>query len=366
MAKAALHNRYSTPRRQVRTVRILIRPGKYILKQAVDLSLDNAFSVSVETMDVPENVFRPVRPLLQQEQPLQEQPAAQRRTPPKRRTSFTSLLRCSRPDAVEDTEIEETDWDRDWLMEGGPASPPPGQATLILRSRRHNEPVFRIRQGVLCLKNVEIQHNSHGLDIWNGNAAVQIQPDMDDDDLPVITNPRPTAVLERCQVTSRSGRGIVCIDGGLIRVSHTCVRDCAATGIYIGGPGSAAHVLKTDVIRNGVGNRSRRGIARGHSGVYLEQGVARITDCNVSHNTLAGVSVVSPDNASITLEETDLCANGTYQLELPPPGTPSRRRSTTNNNRMETAGQGGRFRSGLLLSENPSPPGPVLHPHFLG
>jgi Right handed beta helix region len=189
------------------------------------------------------------------------------------------------------------------------------------------------------------------VDIWNGNAAVQIQPPVGPDDQPMVVVPGPTAVLDRVDITSASGRGIVNIDGGQVTIRGCYVHDCAATGIYVGGPGSRAVIELTDVVRNGNGNSNhRRGIPRGHSGIYLEQGNARIIDCNISHNSLTGISAVSPDNAILNLEESDLVSNGTFQLEMPSPGTVARRESVTQNNRMESIGLA-RSRSGLIPDE---------------
>jgi len=327
---------------QNRTVRVLLRPGKYYLREAITVQSIGGVKISIETMDVPQNVFRPTRPTELMEQPPLEAPA-----PPKRSNSFSRLMRCSRPNYdVEETErSESSDYsEADWM---GIHPHPPTHATLVLRSRRPNEPVFRVRQGSLVLKNVEIQHNSHGIDIWNGNSAVQIQPPLGNDEIPMVVNPRPCALLEKVKISSRSGRGIVNIDGGKVVIRNCAIVDCAATGIYVGGPGSQALVEHSDVLRNGVGNRSRRGIARGHSGVYLEQGLARIVDCAISGNTLTGISSVSPENAVLNLEDCDLVSNGTYQLEMPPPGTNARRRSITNNNTMSVTGVA-RLRSGLL------------------
>ena len=188
-------------------------------------------------------------------------------------------------------------------------------------------------------------------DIWNGNAAVQIQPPIGLDDQPMMVVPVPTAVMEQVEITSSSGRGIVNIDGGFVTIRKCYVHDCAATGIYVGGPGSRALIEKTDVVRNGNGNvHHRRGIARGHSGIYLEQGHAHILDCNVSQNSLTGISAVSPDNAILKLEESDLFSNGTYQLEMPAVGTLARRESFTQNNIMAATGFG-RSRSGLVLEQ---------------
>jgi Right handed beta helix region len=333
---------------QVRSVRILLRPGKYYLKQAIEVQAVVGVTVSMETMEMPRNLYRPVRhfaAIMEQPLPVNETAAVTKRAP-----SFRSLFSCNRQETNTGTESEETDFTEDWLDQNSLLSQPPKHATMILRSRRHNEPVFRVRQGVLRLKHVEIQHNSHGLDIWNGNAAVQIQPPLGEDEHPIPVVPRPTACLERVQVSSKSGRGIVNIDGGKVILRQCAVTDCAATGVYIGGPGSQAIIERSDVIRNGVGNRTRRGIARGHSGIYLEQGVASIRHSNVSSNSLTGISVVSPDNAVLTLEDSTLVSNGTYQLELPPPGTASRQRCVTNNNTLAVRGEAC-LRSGLTLTE---------------
>ncbi len=186
-------------------------------------------------------------------------------------------------------------------------------------------------------------------DIWNGNAAVQIQPLMDEHDQPLMVLPAPTAILDHVEISSASGRGIVNIDGGHVTITNCYVHDCAATGIYVGGPGSRATIERTDVVRNGNGNtQHRRGIARGHSGVYLEQGHASIVDCNISQNSLTGISAISPENAVLTLEGSDLVANGTFQLEMPAIGTASHRNSVTTNNNLASAGIP-RLRSGLVV-----------------
>merc|ERR1712232_1173619 len=116
-------------------------------------------------------------------------------------------------------------------------------------------------------------------------------------------------------------------------MSRCYIHDCAATGIYVGGPGSRALIEETDVVRNGNGNGQRRGIARGHSGIYLEQGCAVVRNCNTSRNSLTGISAISQDNAILKMELTDVIANGgAVQVELPPTGTLSRERSATENN----------------------------------
>jgi hypothetical protein len=220
-------------------------------------------------------------------------------------------------------------------------------ATLILQTRKHNEPLFRVQQGNLKLANLQLLHNCHGMDIWNGNAAIQIQPPKN---LPNITTTttlvRPCVCMTSLEVISHSGRGIVNIDGGFALIRNSYVHDCAATGIYVGGPGTQAVMERTDVLHNGNGARNRRGgIGRGHSGVYLEQGKAIIRDCNISRNSLTGISAVSLHNTFLNLEQSDLVANGTAQLEMPH-GAPMSM-DLQRNNRLAAIGLL-RSRSGLV------------------
>ena len=232
---------------------------------------------------------------------------------------------------------------------------PPKRAILVLKSRKHNEPIVRVRQGTVRLRNLDLVHNASGTDIWNGNAAVQIQPPFDAQDIPltaITPSITPTAIVDRVDIASASGRGIVNIDGGFVTVRDCYIHNCAATGIYIGGPGSVAKIERTDVTQNGNGNvRSRRGIARGHSGVYLEQGVASLMDCNISDNSLTGISAISSENATLTVADSDLAGNGTLQLEMPPLGSASNRKCVSRNNTISSQGKG-RSRSGLV----PPPP----------
>ena len=76
----------------------------------------------------------------------------------------------------------------------------------------------------------------------------------------------------------------------------------------------------TDVVENEVGNsrNPRRGVARGHSGVYVEQGFAKLRDCNISQNTLTGISAISTEQARLHIEELDIRSNRSDQMELPP------------------------------------------------
>lgn len=220
-------------------------------------------------------------------------------------------------------------------------------ALLCLESGRDNEPVIRVRQGTVNVRGLKLVHYCEGTDIWNGNAAVQVQRAFGRNGRPLrVEHPSvtPTANLSDCDIMSLSGRGLVVIDGAVSSVRNCNVHTCAATGIYVGGSGSVATISQTDVIDNGTGNtrlvhsiERRRGVARGHSGVYVENGLATLRDCNISANTLTGISAISTDEARLHIEDSDVRANRSDQMELP---SPSSGRSINRNNTIATVGLG--------------------------
>jgi len=342
---------------QKRSVRILLQPGRHIVSKQLLIQAKGNTMISFETLSrgggVEESSYR---------------------SPPQCSTAFpsTACMACS----------IRTDASSHLMSTGSPASPtrirdtirnflicrstvdialeascvdmdlfsvPPlrhGRATIILHTSSTNEPLIRVQEGTFRLCQVDLVHSCHGTDIWNGNAALQVQPTLDQNHnavRAVLPDLPPTAIIEDADIMSFSGRGIVSIDGGKSTIRNCFIHDCAATGIYIGGQGSSASIDHTDIVHNGHGNRrSRRGIGRGHSGVYLEQGILSLTNCNVSQNSLTGISAVSHHNASILVEDSDLQGNGTLQLELPPVGTQSRGRCVTKNNHIDSQGSGRR------------------------
>ncbi|KAL7540965.1 hypothetical protein ACHAXR_010524 [Thalassiosira sp. AJA248-18] len=235
----------------------------------------------------------------------------------------------------------------------GPGRP---TAVLCLESRRENEPVLRVRQGTVNIRGIKFLHYCEGTDIWNGNAAVQVQRAFGRNGRPLRVEPPsvvPTVNMSDCDIISLSGRGLVIIDGAISHIDNCNVHNSAATGVYVGGAGSMATMTRTDVIDNGTGNtrNTRRGIARGHSGVYVEQGLAKIHDCNISGNTLTGISAISTVQARLHIEESDIRANRTDQMELPPAESG---RSVNRNNIIMRLGPGRprstRLRESVVLS----------------
>lgn len=200
-------------------------------------------------------------------------------------------------------------------------------ALLCLDTTNLNEPVIRVRRGIVNLRGLKFVHYSEGSDIWNGNAALQIQSAFGRNGRPVrvqAPSAMPTANVTDCDISSLSGRGLVAIDGGISHIHNCNIHDSAATGVYVGGAGSKATMISTDVVRNGVGNTRGelgRSVARGHSGVYVEQGLAELHDCNVSRNTLTGISAISTDQAYLHIEDSDVMGNSTHPMEPPPADT---------------------------------------------
>lgn len=222
---------------------------------------------------------------------------------------------------------------------------PPGRPTalLCLETGRENEPVIRIRQGTLNIRGLKFVHYCEGTDIWNGNAAIQVQRAFGRNGRPLRVEPPsyvvPTANIVDCDIVSLSGRGLVVIDGAVSSIHDCNFHDSAATGVYVGGAGSVATLTRTDVVDNGTGNsrNPRRGVARGHSGVYVEQGLAKVDDCNISGNTLTGISAISTEQARLHIQESDIRSNRTDQMELP---SAESGRSVNRNNIIARTGPG--------------------------
>ncbi|CAB9526278.1 expressed unknown protein [Seminavis robusta] len=353
----------ASKKEQTQSVEILLRPGKHVVKESLVVTAAPNVTVTLKTMELPKNRFYSPKLAFAEQQQAQSspEPKSKGRNSPLRQyflgcksaasavpgnlssdaehisfddseTSEQSLVFLNQNNNNNDGHrgsLSIQDTHRIQMLATSPSMTPPQypeRATLVLRTRRLNEPVVRIRQGAFRLCKVDLVHASQGVDIWNGNAAIQVQPPMGADNVPEPVVPKPSALLDHIAISSKSGRGVVCLDGGTVELERCMIHDCAATGLYIGGPGSSAYVTHTDVIRNGIGSRlppSTRTprVTSGHSGVYLEQGLAQISECNISSNHLTGISAVSFENAILKLSKSDLVANGNGNLEMPPPGT---------------------------------------------
>ena len=324
-----------------RDVRILVQPGVHTLEKEIVIETMADITFTVETHTKCSNlVAHGSKSSSPNSSPSKSSdgnsPPARTRRRLNSGRAIRDLLRCRTSSGVDQVEIEYV-----IPMESNYYSR--DQAIILLQTGKRNCPIFHIRQGPMKLSNLSLIHYCRGTDIWNGNSAVQIQPRLNDRHQPVIPTPRqlvPTAFIENTKIMSISGRGIVSIDGSKAFIKKCYVHRCAATGIYIGGAGSEASIYHTDVINNGIGNnRNCTGIARGHSGVYLEQGTALIEDCSISRNALTGLSAVSLDNAILNIQNSELVGNAKLQLEMPQEGSVSFRNSTSTSNRIDREGE---------------------------
>lgn len=329
-----------------RNVRILLQPQFHTLDAQIIVETIGDATFSVETLQQKRPNFPTSIPSSSVRSCEDDRPSSSRT----RKSSGTSILErlsCRSSASAEDVSVAS--------FGVGPHRYTQDEATIVLKTKKTNTPIFHIRKGQMRLSKLSLIHNCPGTDIWNGNSAVQIQPRLNQSTDSTSQNEDsrpPCAIIEKSKIMSISGRGIVAIDGSAAQIRNCLVYGCAATGVYIGGNGSVANMTNSDVVENGMGNKtSRRGIGRGHSGIYLEQGTASLINCNVSYNSLTGISAVSPTNAFLKVQDSDLVGNGSDQLDFPPNGSVSFRNSTSINNNVtnvETA----RAKSGLRLDED--------------
>lgn len=97
------------------------------------------------------------------------------------------------------------------------------------KTRRRNEPLIRVFRGQLVLDRIKLKHESPGIDIWSGNAAIQVQPASESSTLPFLipTIPEASAVLTRVDIRSYSGRGVVAVEGGHVYMDNCHIHHCA-------------------------------------------------------------------------------------------------------------------------------------------
>ncbi|CAB9512307.1 expressed unknown protein [Seminavis robusta] len=193
-------------------------------------------------------------------------------------------------------------------------------ASLLLQTRRRNKPLIHIAAGHVTLRKLRLGHYCGGFNLWNGNAAVQIQPIVPPPPAnnlllePEQPTALPSATLQEVEVISHSGRGVVINDGGNVTIAKSYIHDCAATGIYVGSHDCDLTLEYSDLIANGHGNQlaasvRASGVSRGHSGFYLENGNASLRQVNISNNSSCGISVSSSES-KLLLDHSDVVANG--------------------------------------------------------
>ena len=342
-----------------RNIRILLYPGRYTITAQIMFHVLGDKMVSIETLNIPQSSTELVPPWegdhYISSSMLSEASSEDVSDRSIRRriggSSIRNIFSCrSFAENLSEIEVYSKSSTVESCYRRIRNKSPFQRATIVLRSKNPAESIICVRQGTVRLSKIDLIHHCSGTDIWNGNAAMQIQPYLDkygEAISPGHPNLPPTAIVEYSSLTSGSGRGIVAIDGGRIKIRNCYIHNCAATGIYVGGPGSFATIKNTDIVKNGRGNSLNNGIVRGHSGFYLEQGKATLNNCNISQNYLTGISAISPENAVLTVENSDLKGNRSLQLEMPPSGSESCANSTSERNVIMSTGTG-RLRSGLI------------------
>ena len=87
--------------------------------------------------------------------------------------------------------------------------------------------------------------------------------------------------------------------------------------------------------------------------MYVEQGLAKMNDCNISSNSLTGISAISTVQARLHIEDSDIRGNRSDQMELPPIDSG---RSVNRNNVISSSGTGrprSRFLRESVILESP-------------
>lgn len=155
---------------QTQSIRVLLRPGRYVLREAITIQAPYSVRVEIETMEMPDSFL----PIDQTTMAFDPEPARKR----KPSQSLRNILSCRTID-VEQQEDEVSGvefFDASMLSTNISSRQPNGFgkkcATLVLRTRRHNEPIIRIRQGTAVLRNLELKHISHGSGKWYLNLLL--------------------------------------------------------------------------------------------------------------------------------------------------------------------------------------------------
>ena len=203
------------PRPQTNTVRVLLRPGRYILREAITIDTevrswvggeDAPIDIELATQELFPTIFHPTAMEAARNasvSPTEQEPSK------KRKKTLRNLLSCRSVDAAEEEPaammVEHPfggggmdvdmvhgggDIPADMLLENHPlggdgnsttssststssstVSPKIHRASLILRTRRHNEPLLRIRQGSCTVRNIDLKHICHGTGKFSSSSS---------------------------------------------------------------------------------------------------------------------------------------------------------------------------------------------------
>ena len=171
------------------TINVMVRPGKYEVTEAIGIStLRRTTQVRIKRMEVPMG-----RVYCHSDQVDVE----------------ASLEMKSKDDGTNEIFVN------DVIIES--------------KTRRRNEPLIRVFRGQLVLDRIKLEHYSPGIDIWNGNAAIQVQPAVESNPIPLLMPaiPEASAVLNRVDIRSYSGRGVVAVEGGHVYMEDCHIHHCA-------------------------------------------------------------------------------------------------------------------------------------------
>lgn len=181
--------------------------------------------------------------------------------------------------------------------------------TLLMLADERNIPMIRLQEGNLVLHNLRLWHKCWGVDVWNGNAALHIQPQE--------KQALAQAALSHCEITSRTGRGVAAHNAARLDLSACRVTQCAATGVYVGGHGQTEATFDhCELESNGQGSELG-GIFRRHSGILLAQGKMQLSHCKLSRNSGSGLNIWSTDQAQVTVCNSSFDENEHRSMELP-------------------------------------------------
>ena len=150
---------------QTRSIRVLLRPGRYVLQEAITVQAPESVQVEVVTMQMPASFV----PIDQITSFVDLDPIRKPKSSPRRR----NFLTCQSIEAAVDPEDEDMGQVEAFepSMLHSPRVPQMTfghqRATLVLRTRRPNEPILRVRQGNANLRNLELHHVSPGVGTYH-------------------------------------------------------------------------------------------------------------------------------------------------------------------------------------------------------